>query len=131
VKFLFDANMPPPLAAALRTLSKPVVHVREVPELGRAAPDDLIMRYAAANGYLVISRDLAQAEESWFKPTLLRVKAGYFLIRASKRRGVEPQFWELCKLVVKAWEDIERYGSEKSVPLLALVKANGRVSSYS
>ncbi|CAN5898331.1 hypothetical protein BH24GEM1_BH24GEM1_02510 [soil metagenome] len=131
MRFLFDANMPPPLALALRTLSKSVVHVRDIPELGPKAPDPLIMAYSAENGYLVLSRDLAQSDESWFKPTLLQKRAGYFLVRASRRRGVELQAWELVKLMVKAWEDIERHARENPVPFLALVKANGRVTSYS
>lgn len=123
--------MPPPLAAALRILSKSVVHVRDIPELGPKAPDPLIMQYSAENGYLVISRDLAQADEPWFKPTLLQKRAGYFLVRASRRRGVEMQGWELSKLVIKAWDDIERYAEQRQVPLLALVKPSGRVTSYS
>jgi hypothetical protein len=112
-------------------LGKPVAHVREVPELGPKAPDQLIMQYSAENGFLVVSRDLQQSDEPWFKPTLLSVRAGYFLVRASKRRGVEPQAWELCKLIVKAWEDMERYAGQRDVPFLALVKARGSVVSYS
>lgn len=44
MNFLFDNNLPAPLAEALRLLSKPVAHVRDITELGAAAPDDLIVR---------------------------------------------------------------------------------------
>lgn len=130
MRFLFDANMPPPLAGALRMLGKPVVHVRSLPELGPHPPDPLIMEYSGQNGFLVVSRDLRQAREPWFRPTMHRVRAGYFLVRASRRRGVELQAWELCKLIVKAWDDIERYADQHDLPFLALVKPNGRVMTY-
>ena len=45
--FLFDNNLPAPLAEALRLLGRGVTHVREIRELGQAAPDDLILDYAA------------------------------------------------------------------------------------
>ncbi len=89
------------------------------------------MQYSTQNRLFVVSRDLSQAEESWFKPTLLRSKAGYFLVRASKAKGVEPLAWELAQLIVKCWDDVERYASEKSTPFIALIKRNGRVTTYS
>ena len=59
MSFLFDNNLPPPLAEALRQLSKPVTHVREIGELGPAAPDDLILDYAASWNHVVVTRDRA------------------------------------------------------------------------
>ena len=59
MNFLFDNNLPAPLADALRLLNKPVVHVRGISELGAAAPDDLILDYAAAWDYTVVTRDRA------------------------------------------------------------------------
>ena len=123
--------MPHPIAAALRTLGKSVVHVRDIGELGPKAPDPLIMQYSAANNFFVVSRDLSQAEEAWFKPTLLQAKAGYFLVRAAKTKGIEPRGWERSKLIIKAWDEVERYAAAKPLPFLALVKPNGFVTTYS
>jgi hypothetical protein len=130
VKFLFDNHIPLGLSAAMRAFQKSVAHVRDIQALGPKAPDPLIMQYGGENGYFVVTRDLAQAEEPWFKPTILQTKAGYFFLRASKRKGVEPNGWDLCKLMVKAWDDMERYAAEHSVPFMALIQPNGRVSNY-
>lgn len=104
MRFLFDNGMPQPLAQALRILGKPVVHVRDVSELGPKAPDPLILEYSGSNGY--------------------------FLLRAAAVKGVEPHGWELCKIMVKAWDDVERFAADNKTPFLALIKWNGRVSTY-
>ena len=122
--------MPPPVVAALRLLGKSVLHVRDIDELGPRAPDPLIMQYAGQRGYVVMSRDLKQANEPWFKPTLLRSNVGYVFLRAAKANGIEPHAWELSKLIVKAWDDVERYASSHKMPFVALIKPNGRVVTY-
>ena len=58
MNFLFDNNLPAPLADALRLLNKPVVHVRGISELGAAAPDDLILDYAVTWNYTVVTHEI-------------------------------------------------------------------------
>jgi predicted nuclease of predicted toxin-antitoxin system len=55
VKLLLDQNLSPRLAHALRDAYPECVHVREV-GLERAA-DDQVWHYAAAHGYLIVSKD--------------------------------------------------------------------------
>ena len=102
MRFLFDNNMPQPLAEALRILSQPVVHVREIRGLGHRAPDDLIMQYAAEHGYTVVTRDLDQMGREWLKPTLITLKAAYVFARSSRQKDVELRAWQFSKLVIKA-----------------------------
>ena len=57
MKFLFDNNLPHPIASALRILQKSVQHVRDIPELGAAAPDELILSYAGQRGFVLVTRN--------------------------------------------------------------------------
>ena len=58
---LFDANMPPSLAQALRLLGKQVVHIAEIGALGRGAPDQQVIEYGAGHRQVVVTRDLSMA----------------------------------------------------------------------
>jgi hypothetical protein len=131
VKFLFDNNLPQPVAGALRLLGKSVVHVRDITSLGQKPPDDLIMQYAAQVGYHVVTRDFRQLEADWFRPTLRRLEVGYFFVRATRhRKGLELEAWPLARMIVRAWDEIERFASEHTPPFIAIVKPGGGVSSY-
>lgn len=75
MKFLFDNNLPHPIASALRILQKSVQHVRDIPELGAAAPDDLILSYAGQRGFVLVTRDRGTTHRS--------------IARSSKKRELE------------------------------------------
>jgi len=125
VNFLFDNNLPAPLAEALRLLSKRVSHVRELSELGASAPDDLILDYAVRWDYIVVTRDTAMRREPHFQALLKAKKVGVVFVRTGAARQM--QAWEIAKLIVKAWDDIERFAAAHPRPFIALVQRNGRV----
>jgi hypothetical protein len=55
--FLFDENMPPRLAHALRELGESCFHVTD-PEIRLGgAPDEIVLRYAGERGWLFVGRD--------------------------------------------------------------------------
>lgn len=125
MNFLFDNNLPAPLADALRLLSKPVVHVRGISELGAAAPDDLILDYAAAWDYTVVTRDRAMRKSPHFQALLRARKLGVIFVSAGNARQLNA--WQIAQLIIKAWDDIEQFASTHARPFLALVQSNGRV----
>jgi len=63
VKLLLDQNLAPRLVAALATLYPNSTHVREV---GLAtADDDVVWRYAADQGFTIVSKDADFHERSF------------------------------------------------------------------
>lgn len=125
MNFLFDNNLPAPLADALRLLSKPVVHVRGISELGAAAPDDLILDYAAAWNYTVVTRDRAMRKSPHFQALLRARKLGVIFVKTGNARQLNA--WQIAQLIVRAWDGIEDFSTAHSLPFLALVQSNGRV----
>lgn len=125
MNYLFDNNLPAPLADALRLLSKPVAHVREITELGPAAPDDLILDYAAKWDYAIITRDRAMRRAPHFQALLRAKRIGVFFVRTGNAKQLTA--WEIAKLVVRAWDEIERFATRHPLPFLALVQRNARV----
>ena len=125
MNFLFDNNLPAPLADALRLLSKPVVHVRNIRELGAAAPDDLILDYAVRWNYRVITSDRAMRKLPHFQALLRSKGLGVFFVNTGTARQLNS--WQIAQLIIKAWDDIERFANDHPAPFLALVQRNGRV----
>ena len=125
MNFLFDNNLPAPLAEALRLLSKPVTHVRDISDLGPAAPDDLILDYAVKWNYVVVTRDRAMRRTPHFQALIKTKSLGVIFVRTGGARQLSG--WQIAKLLVKAWDDIETFADGRQRPFLALVQANGRV----
>lgn len=125
MNYLFDNNLPAPLADALRLLSKPVVHVRNIRELGAAAPDDLILEYAVRWNYALMTSDNAMRRSPHFQALLRSKGLAVFFVNSGTARQLNG--WQIAQLIVKAWDDIERFAQNHSLPFLALVKRNGRV----
>jgi predicted nuclease of predicted toxin-antitoxin system len=125
VNFLFDNNLPSPLADALRLLSKRVAHVRDISELGASAPDDLILDYSVRWDYVVVTRDTTMRRQPHFQALLKAKKVAAVFVRTGSARHMDA--WQIAKLVVKSWDDIERFAENHSRPFMALVQRNGRV----
>jgi predicted nuclease of predicted toxin-antitoxin system len=129
VIFLFDANMPVVLARALNDFGKEVLHVQDIRELGRRAPDPLILQYAGERGMVVVSKDLAMAGEPWFQPELRRLGAGIVFIRSGSKRE-QKQLWGLAQQVVRGWDGVEAYAARTARPFTAILKSRGGVARY-
>ena len=125
MNFLFDNNLPAPLADALRLLNKPVVHVRSIRELGAAAPDDLILDYAVRWDYVLVTSDRAMRRSPHFQ-ALLRAKGlGVYFVNTGTARQLTS--WQIAQLIVKSLDEMERYADAHARPFLALVQRNGRI----
>lgn len=125
MNFLFDNNLPAPLADALRLLSKPVVHVRSIRELGAAAPDDLILDYAVRWNYALITSDRAMRRSPHFQELLRSKGLGVFFVNTGSARQLNS--WQIAQLIVRSWDEIERFADSHPAPFLALVQRNARV----
>lgn len=125
MKFLFDNNMSHPLARALRLLSKPVAHVRDIEGLGAGAPDDLILNYAAGRGYFLVTKDREILRTPQFRAIITEEGVGLFLLKQGKAKRLRA--WDEAKWVIKAWDAIEGYAMKTAMPFVAEIKRNGRV----
>ncbi|MFN2397369.1 MAG: DUF5615 family PIN-like protein [Gemmatimonadaceae bacterium] len=97
MNFLFDNNLPPPLSDALRLLSKPVAHVRDINELGPAAPDDLILDYSVRWNYVLVTRDHRMRRAPQFQALLRAKKIAAFFVSTGSARQMHA--WEIAKLI--------------------------------
>lgn len=123
--YLFDNNLGQALATALRTLGKPTMHVREISELGGAAPDDLILQYAGQWNHVLMTRDRALTRTPQYRGIITAKQVGVVVYQAGKARQMGA--WEITKLVVKSWDDMERFVASTSRPFIAFVSASGRI----
>jgi predicted nuclease of predicted toxin-antitoxin system len=127
VKFLFDNDLPHPIASALRVLHKPVQHVRDISDLGASAPDDLNLNYAGKRGFILVTRDKAIRRTPQYRAIIAKERVGVVLVTAGKAKQLDG--WGLAKLIIKAWDDIEKHVAASRPPFFALVQPNGRVIS--
>jgi len=127
VKFLFDNDLPHPIASALRILQKPVQHVRDISDLGASSPDDLNLNYAGRRGFILVTRDKAIRRTPHYRAIISKERVGVVLISAGKAKQLDG--WGLAKLIIRAWDDIESHTATRRAPFFALVQANGRVIS--
>jgi predicted nuclease of predicted toxin-antitoxin system len=127
VKFLFDNDLPHPIASALRILQKPVQHVRDISDLGAGSPDDLILDYAGSRGFVLVTRDKAIRRTPQYRTIIAKHRVGVVLISAGKAKQLDA--WNLAKLVIRAWDNIESHTAARRAPFFALVQLNGRVVS--
>jgi len=128
VTFLFDNNMPRALAQALRILGKGVTHVAEIQQLGHGAQDRLILEYAGPQADLVVTRDIGMRKMPRFRADLIRLRVGVFMFRMGRAR--QPLAWEIARIVINAWDNMEAFAHTNHVPFVALVQRNGRVVMY-
>lgn len=128
MKFLFDNDLPHPIASALRILQQPAQHVRDVPDLGAGASDDLNLSYAGRRGFFLVTRDKAIKRTPQYRSIIAAEKVGVFFVAAGKARQLSG--WELAKLTIKAWDDMQAFGARNKPPFAALVRKNGRVVRF-
>lgn len=128
MNFLFDENLPPPLARALRELGEPVRHVIDVPELGKGATDAEIVPFAAAWDYRLVSRDKAMLKPSQLKTVIHAEEVGYYLFRLGKAR--QPAKWELIQYVIKHWPAIVEHAHQNEPPYVMQIRRKAGLKPY-
>lgn len=127
MSYLFDNNIAPALADALKLLSKPVVHVRDISSLGAAAPDDAILDHAAQWGHVLVTRDRDLRHSAHYRAVLATRKLVVVFVNTGKARQLNA--WQIAQLVVRGWDNLERFVATSKRPLIGLMQQNGRVVS--
>ena len=128
MNWLFDNNLSPDIAQALRVVGKNVAHVKDIQELGGGALDQQIIQYAAPRDICVVTVDHAMRRASWFVHDVRTLKAGVFLVNIGKARQLRA--WPIVKLMFKAWDNMEEFRGKNAFPFVALVKHNGTVVKF-
>lgn len=109
MKLLFDANLSPRLATALRDLFPSSTHVFDCGDI--AADDRLIWQYAVANGLTIVSKDSDFQAMSFVlgqPPKVIRLRIG---------NGPTN---EIERLLRKAQDEVSRFESDAEAALLVL-----------
>ena len=128
MNFLFDENLPPGLARALRELGEQVRHVVNVPELGKGATDSEIIPFAADWDYRLVSRDKEMLKPAQLKALIHAEGVGYYLLRLGKAR--QPGKWDLIQTVIKHWPAIVEHAKSNEPPYVVQIQRNGRLKPY-
>lgn len=128
MNFLFDENLPLPLARALRELGEPVRHVVDIPELGRGATDAEIIPFAATWDYRLVSRDKAMLKPNQLKSVLYAQGIGMYLFRLGKAR--QPAKWELIQYVMKHWPAITEHAGDTAPPYVVQIRRTGGIKPF-
>lgn len=121
VAFLFDANLSPRLAEALRSLGEQAYHVND--RLGPGAPDELWIEYAGTRGWCIISADLAITRRDHERAALRQHQVGaFFLFPGWKRR---PDFCLTVQTIIRHWPAIKRCARERARLFIVGIRERG------
>lgn len=109
VKLLFDENLAPSLASSLADLYPASMHVRD---LGlEAADDDSVWAHAAANGFVIVTRDDDFRQRSFLRgppPKVLWIRLG------------NCRTAEVAALLREREADVTRFAADLQLALLVL-----------
>ena len=111
VRFMFDANLPPGLAEALRVLGEPAEHVNEI--FAPATPDETWIRHAGERGMCVISRDVNITRRPHELRALREYDVGAFFLLPGKR---SPQLCKIIQTVIRYWPDLKCVAATEDRP---------------
>jgi len=128
VNSVFDNCMSYDLAQALSILGKNVGHVSAIPGLGGGALDPVIYDYVGPRDLRLVSVDHAMKRTPAYVADIRRLGVGLFLVDIGKSRQLKA--WGICKLMFKAWDNMENFDETNSPPYIALVKHNGQVVKF-
>lgn len=124
VRFLFDANLPPGLAEALRVLGEPAEHVSGI--FAPATPDETWLRYAGERGWCVVSRDVNITRKPHELAALREAEVGAFFLLPGKR---SPRLCQIIQTTIKHWPEMKRLAREERRPFQFQV-GESRVSRF-
>ncbi|HEX7240223.1 MAG TPA: DUF5615 family PIN-like protein [Longimicrobiaceae bacterium] len=118
VVILFDENLPPRLARALRELGENAYHVHDV--LHPGAPDEMVLRYAGEREWCMLSSDRMILQRPHERETLKEMGVGTFFLNESIRGSCK-----IFRTVVRNWSDMKRVARTEAKPFLYLIRENG------
>ena len=108
---MFDSNLPPGLAEALRVLGEPAEHVNEI--FAPATPDETWIRHAGERGMCVISRDVNITRRPHELRVLREHEVGAFFLLPGKR---SPPLCKIIQTIIRHWPDLKRVAASEDRP---------------
>jgi predicted nuclease of predicted toxin-antitoxin system len=107
IRFLIDAQLPPGLARRLTSRGYPAEHVTRV-DLG-VATDHAIWRYAARNGFALVTKDedfVALANRGTSGPQVIWIRIGN-ISNDALWRAIDPQLDEIIQALAEGERIVE------------------------
>ena len=108
---MFDANLPPGLAEALRVLGEPAEHVSDI--FAPATPDETWIRYAGERGWCIVSRDVNITRRPYELKALRESEVGAFFLLPGKR---SPRLCQTIQTVIRHWPELKRIAATERRP---------------
>ena len=127
MNFLFDNNMSHPLARALRLLSQPVTHVRDILGAGRGCPGRSYPQPRGQPGLLRRHEGPSHPTDTGFSSNHHR--RGRWRVLPSRGRARQLAGLDEAKLVIKAWDNVLRFAERNAPPFTASIQKNGQVKA--
>jgi hypothetical protein len=122
LRFVFDENLSPQLAQAMRLLddSIEIHHITELPGLKPGTGDVEFLPRLGEEGRLLITRDTRQRKRPAELDAWKRNGVGSFVLG-----GKNQEAWDLVKQLVLAWPQIKEAGLKTRRPFGYRVRPNG------
>jgi hypothetical protein len=111
VTFLFDANLPPGLAEALRVLGESASHVSEI--FAPGTPDETWIRHAGERNWCIISRDVNITRRHHELAALRHFSVGAFFLLPGKR---SPRLCQIIQTIIRHWPELKRIARAEERP---------------
>lgn len=112
--FVFDENMPPALAVALRDLREPVtsVHLLNV----RGTKDPELIELIAKLGGTLIARDRRMLRNAALVAAFRDTRLSAFFLHDGEAPGLE-----IARVVFRCWPEMKRWVAERKQPFFAAI----------
>ena len=116
--FLFDENMPPRLAHALRELGESCFHVTD-PEIRLGgAPDEIVLRYAGERGWLFVGRDHNILHLAHERAALRESAVGAYFLNQTLNKSL----CTITRAIFRNWPEMKRLAKSQEKPFLYLIR---------
>jgi hypothetical protein len=116
--FLFDENMPPRLAHALRELGESCFHVTD-PEIRLGgAPDEIVLRYAGERGWLFVGRDHNILHLAHERAALREAAVGAYFLNQTLNKSL----CAITRAIFRNWPEMKRLARSRDTPFLYLIR---------
>jgi len=119
-RFLFDNNIPPPLANGLTAFGENVVHFLEWWGGTGEVDDEVWLPRAGADGLIVVTRDLRQRRTPAEVLAYRKHRVGGFWLG-----GKNLSTWQMIEQVIRHWRRMKDMARDTSKPFCWIVPPHG------
>lgn len=113
--FLFDENISPDVVESLRALDKPVIHVTQLDELGRGAPDQKIFDFLGRRSdYILVTQDQRMTRKKHQRQAIRDAGLGVFVLTGRAEKSND----DLVVLLLQCWSEITRPATRSPRPFI-------------